>query len=100
MENLGFYKIERHEPDTSEKIHFLIAGLVTSIPISLFLETMAKDYLRNILPAGVVSFIVITIMAPIIEEYSKIYPMFHRHAETEKNIMLLAFLTGLGFGIS
>jgi RsiW-degrading membrane proteinase PrsW (M82 family) len=100
MYNQGYFQIERHEPGIREKISFLLSGLVISVPISLFLETMAKDYLRSILPPGLASFLLITVMAPVIEEYSKIYPLFHRHAETEKNIMNLAFLIGLGFGIS
>jgi hypothetical protein len=31
---------------------------------------------------------------------AKIFPLFHRHAETERSLFTLAFLVGLGFGIS
>jgi RsiW-degrading membrane proteinase PrsW (M82 family) len=37
--------------------------------------------------------------APFIEEFSKAYPLFYRHGETERSIFNLAFLVGLGFGI-
>jgi RsiW-degrading membrane proteinase PrsW (M82 family) len=100
MSDRTFFQVEVHEPDLREKLSFLSSGLITSVPISIFLEAVAKDYLKSVLPANIASFILITMMAPLIEEYAKVYPLFHRHAETERNIMNLAFLTGLGFGVS
>jgi len=39
------------------------------------------------------------LLAPFVEEFSKAYPLFYRHAETERSIFTLGFLVGLGFGI-
>ena len=40
------------------------------------------------------------IAAPFIEEFTKDYPLFYRHGESERSIFTLGFLVGLGFGVS
>jgi RsiW-degrading membrane proteinase PrsW (M82 family) len=34
-----------------------------------------------------------------VEEFSKIFPLFYRHGETQRSIFTLALFVGLGFGI-
>ena len=52
------------------------------------------------LPAFYSAFCSTALFTPFIEEFSKVYPLFYRHGETEKSIFILGFLTGLGFGIT
>lgn len=42
----------------------------------------------------------IAIFTPFVEEFSKAYPLFYRHDETERSIFTLGLFVGLGFGIS
>jgi RsiW-degrading membrane proteinase PrsW (M82 family) len=42
----------------------------------------------------------IAIVAPFIEEFAKVFPLFYRHGETERSIVNLGILVGLGFGIT
>jgi RsiW-degrading membrane proteinase PrsW (M82 family) len=42
----------------------------------------------------------IVLFAPFIEEFAKVFPLYYRHGETERSIMTLAVLTGLGFGVT
>ncbi len=42
----------------------------------------------------------VIILAPFIEELAKVFPLFYRHGETERSIVTLGILIGLGFGIS
>jgi RsiW-degrading membrane proteinase PrsW (M82 family) len=39
------------------------------------------------------------VLAPLIEEFSKVFPLFYRHGETQRSILNLAIMVGLGFGI-
>ena len=39
-------------------------------------------------------------IAPFIEELAKVFPLFYRHGETERSIVMLGILIGLGFGIT
>jgi RsiW-degrading membrane proteinase PrsW (M82 family) len=87
-----------HKPKVQEKLFFLISGMIVSIPMTLVLEIF-PDYLLTFLStvqAGIVSAV---LLAPFIEEFCKAYPLFYRHAETERSIFTLGFLVGLGFGI-
>ena len=38
-------------------------------------------------------------LAPLIEEFSKTYPLFYRHGETQRSIVRLALMIGLRFGV-
>lgn len=94
------YEIPVHFPDTKEKLSYFIQGILISVPLTIFFETVARDYLYTVLPPHPASFVLITMAAPVIEEYFKAFPLFFRHAETPKGLFDLGFLTGLGFGIS
>lgn len=40
------------------------------------------------------------LFAPFVEELAKVFPLFYRHGETERSLVTLGVLIGLGFGIS
>jgi RsiW-degrading membrane proteinase PrsW (M82 family) len=42
----------------------------------------------------------VAVLAPFIEELAKVFPLFYRHGETERSIVTLGILMGLGFGVS
>ncbi len=46
------------------------------------------------------AFLSIVVLAPFIEELAKVFPLFYRHGETERSIVTLGLLIGLGFGIA
>ncbi len=92
--------IELHKPGWAEKLSFLVQGIIISVPLTFFFELLAEDYLAIVLPRVVAVILLITIFAPFIEEFAKVFPLFHRHAETERSIVTLGFYTGLGFGIT
>jgi RsiW-degrading membrane proteinase PrsW (M82 family) len=83
--------IPLHKPNNREKAFFFISGLLVSVPFALFL---AQFY--DFLPLLVSS----AIIAPFIEELAKVFPLFYRHGETERSIVTLGILIGLGFGIT
>jgi RsiW-degrading membrane proteinase PrsW (M82 family) len=87
-----------HKPKLQEKLFFLFSGMVVSIPLTLFI-TNFSDYLQPIVPSNYLVLVYVVLLAPLIEEFSKAYPLFYRHAETERSIFTLGFLVGLGFGI-
>lgn len=71
-----------------------------SVPLTLFINTLS-DYLLPLSTSATLATIVsVVLFAPLIEEFSKAYPLFYRHAETERSIFTLGFLVGLGFGIA
>ena len=69
-----------------------------SVPITLFIAGLADSLLLGLddLSAALIS---TAIFAPIIEEFSKIFPLYYRHGETQRSIMRLALAVGLGFGL-
>ena len=89
-----------HHPGALEMTSFLVQGLIVSVAISVFLETLARDYVAVTIPGDIGYVILVTVFAPLIEEFTKIFPLLNRHAETEKSIIKLGFLSGLGFGIA
>ena len=89
-----------HKPDLKEKFFFLISGIITSVPLTLFINTYITNYLSSFLLPFYVTLFSTAVLAPITEEFAKSYPLFYRHGETERSIFSLGFLTGLGFGIS
>jgi RsiW-degrading membrane proteinase PrsW (M82 family) len=45
-------------------------------------------------------FLSIVVLAPFVEELVKVFPLFYRHGESERSLVILGILIGLGFGIS
>ena len=91
MENQRQCVIPIHKPDIKELIFFFASGILVSIPFTFFFSQIYVYF-----PA----FITIVIFAPLIEELAKIFPLFYRHGETERSIVNLGLLIGLGFGIT
>lgn len=89
--------IPTHKPKLEEMLFFLLSGVIVSIPLTSFIYTFSGNLLTP-LPtyAGIVS---VVLLAPLVEEFSKAYPLFYRHAETERSIFTLGFMVGIGFGI-
>lgn len=88
-----------HKPSLQEKIFFLVSGIITSVPLTLFVN-MFTDSLCITLPFLYAQICSIVIFAPIIEEFAKIYPLFYRHGESERSLFVLGFLVGFGFGFA
>lgn len=91
--------ISLHRPALHEKLFFFISGIVTSLPLTLFINGFA-NYLLITLPFFYATLFSVVIFAPLIEEFAKAFPLFYRHGETEKSIFTLGFLVGLGFGFA
>jgi RsiW-degrading membrane proteinase PrsW (M82 family) len=90
--------IQLHKPDASEMMFFFLCGVVISVPLTLFIYQYADTLLVGLNPF-IATLITQTFFAPFIEEFSKAYPLFYRHGETERSIFNLALLVGLGFAI-
>ena len=88
-----------HKPDIKEKIFFFISGLLVSVPFTFFFSGFT-DTLCVALPMLFAEVCSVVIFAPFIEEFAKVFPLFYRHGETERSIVNLAILTGLGFGVT
>jgi len=87
-----------HIPSAGERMFFLLQGVLISTPSTIFFESVALTYLSAYLAPNLSSLLIIVVLAPIIEEFTKAFPLLYRHAETERSIFTLGFLTGLGFG--
>lgn len=88
-----------HRPNLKEKLFFLFSGMVMSVPLTLFVEASTSDLLKMEFDRSYALFFAIAIIAPLIEEFAKAYPLFYRHGETQRSLITLGFYTGLGFGI-
>lgn len=91
--------IKPHKLGWRERIFFLISGIIVSIPITLFLSALSQSF-YSFLPVIYTQVISIVILAPIIEEFSKAYPLFYRYSLSERSLFILGLLVGLGFGIT
>lgn len=91
----GRVTIPLHKPGLKEKLFFFSSGIIVSIPLASFFENLFASQLAP----NYALVLTIAVLAPIIEEFGKAYPLFYRHGETKKSIMTLGFLVGLGFGI-
>jgi len=80
-----------HHPNWREYAFFFICGILVSIPFTLFFG-QTYPFFPEVL--------VIVVLAPLIEELAKVFPLFYRHGETERTLVLLGVLIGLGFGIA
>jgi RsiW-degrading membrane proteinase PrsW (M82 family) len=99
MENEQKEVMPVHKPDVKEKIFFFISGLLVSVPFTLFFSDFT-DTLCVALPLFFAQVCSVVIFAPFIEEFAKVFPLYYRHGETERSIVTLAVLTGLGFGVT
>lgn len=93
-------QLHLHRPSVREKLTFLFAGIISSAPFPLVVDSVISFYLFLNWPYYQSVFILTVIAAPIVEELAKIYPLFYRHGETKKSLLTLAFYVGLGFGIT
>jgi RsiW-degrading membrane proteinase PrsW (M82 family) len=91
MENERHCVIPLHKPTRKELAFFFASGILVSIPFALVFEQLSS-FISIALS--------IVILAPFIEELAKVFPLFYRHGETERSIVTLGILIGLGFGIS
>ena len=92
--------MEVHKPDTREYLYYFVQGLVISVALTFFFESIARRVVSDFFSTHMAGFLLIVILAPIIEEYFKVYPLFNRHAETARSLIKLGFFSGLGFGVS
>lgn len=69
-----------------------------SVPLTLFIDQYANTLLAGLTPAAA-GLISVAIFSPLIEEFSKAFPLFYRHGETQRSIFYLALLVGFGFGL-
>jgi len=90
--------IHLHKPNASEMLFFFLCGAIISVPLTLFIYQYTDALLIG-LDSFTVALISRAFFAPLIEEFSKAYPLFYRHGETQRSIFDLAILVGLGFGI-
>ena len=88
-----------HKPGLQEKMFFFFSGIVTSVPLTLFVN-LFTDSLCVALPFFYAQICSIVIFTPFIEEFAKAYPLFYRHGESVRSLFLLGFLVGLGFGFA
>jgi RsiW-degrading membrane proteinase PrsW (M82 family) len=91
--------ISAHKPDIKEKVFFFLSGLLVSVPFTLFFSQFT-DALFVVLPLFFAQVFSVVIFAPFIEEFAKVFPLLYRHGETERSIVNLGILVGLGFGIT
>ncbi len=90
--------IKLHRPGVNELLFFFVSGAIVSVPLTLFIEQYAGLPLTG-LSTFDVTIITIVLFAPFVEEFSKAFPLFYRHGETERSIFNLGLFVGLGFGI-
>jgi hypothetical protein len=79
-----------HKPSLKEYAFFFASGILVSIPFAAFFE--------SVYPFSAA--LLIVVVAPFIEELAKVFPLFYRHGETQRSIVNLGLLIGLGFGIA
>jgi RsiW-degrading membrane proteinase PrsW (M82 family) len=94
----GKVTIPLHRPGLKERLFFFSSGAIVSIPLAAFFEGLAILPASSI-PQPYADILFFTVLAAVIEEFGKAYPLFFRHGETQKSVMTLAYLVGLGFGI-
>ena len=95
----GTKSISIHKPSVQEKLFFFISGIVTSVPLTFFVNIFT-DSLCVTLPFLYAQICSIVIFTPFIEEFAKAYPLFYRHGESERSLFVLGFLVGFGFGLA
>ena len=88
-----------HRPDIQEKLFFLLSGIITSVPFTLFVGSFT-DSICITLPMFYAQICSVAVFTPFIEEFAKAFPLFYRHGETTRSIFVLGFIVGLGFGFT
>ena len=88
-----------HKPDLQEKLFFLLSGIITSIPLTLFVGTFT-DSICIPLPMFYAEICSVAVFTPFVEEFAKAFPLFYRHGETTRSLFILGFIVGLGFGFA
>jgi hypothetical protein len=88
-----------HRPDLNEKLFFLLSGVITSVPLTLFVSNFT-DSLCISLPLFYAQICSIVIFTPFVEEFAKAFPLFYRHGETTRSLFSLGFIVGIGFGFT
>jgi RsiW-degrading membrane proteinase PrsW (M82 family) len=92
-------KIGLHRPSVGEMTFFMIQGILISTFSTVFFESVALTGLVNYMSRDNAMLLILVVLAPLIEEFTKVFPLFYRHAETERSLFTLGFLTGLGFSL-
>lgn len=87
-----------HRPTSREMLFFFLCGVIMSISITFFISSLLEPTLVG-LPALSAEVIFIAVFPGFIEEFSKIFPLYYRHAETQRSILNLAIMVGLGFAL-
>jgi RsiW-degrading membrane proteinase PrsW (M82 family) len=69
-----------------------------SVSITLVVVSLLDPLLKSLgtLTATLIS---TAVFAPFVEEFSKVFPLYYRHGETQHSILNLAIMVGLGFAI-
>jgi RsiW-degrading membrane proteinase PrsW (M82 family) len=87
-----------HRPKITEMLFFFSCGIIISIPTTAFVYSLVDPLLIN-LTQLTANLLLYAFLAPFIEEFSKIFPLYYRHGETQRSILNLAIMVGLGFAI-
>lgn len=91
MENERRIVIPLHKPSRRELIFFFLCGILISAPNAIVFEQFS-----TFLPYA----LTVILVAPFVEEFAKVLPIFYRHGESEISIVTMGTLIGLGFGIT
>ena len=70
-----------------------------SVPFTLFFSELTNS-LCDVMPLFFAQVCAVVFFAPFIEEVAKVFPLFYRHGETERSLLDLGILVGLGFGLT
>ena len=91
--------IPLHSPSWKEMTFYFLSGAIIGIPVNVYLHNSAVGMIAGLSPyySLLISELV---LAPFIEEFSKVFGLIYRHGETEQSLFKLAVLSGLGFGIA
>jgi RsiW-degrading membrane proteinase PrsW (M82 family) len=84
--------IPLHKPSLRELAFFFVSGIVLSFPFAYFFESLYQ--------ATWMAALLVIALAPLIEELAKVFPLFYRHGETERSVVTIGLLIGLGFGLT
>ena len=78
---------------------FFVSGIIVGIPVNVYIHNSAVGMIAGLSPYY---FLLISelVLAPFIEEFSKVFGLIYRHGETEQTFFKLAVLSGFGFGIA
>jgi RsiW-degrading membrane proteinase PrsW (M82 family) len=79
-------------------LFFFACGIIMSVPMTLLASSLADQLLPNFTQFAA-TLISQALFTPFIEEFSKIFPLYYRHGETQRSILNLAIMVGLGFAI-